>query len=307
MTSLRPTLTIGLNNFDASPTLDSCDRWIAEAQRAEQAGFDRLVVVDHVVMGDQLDAYDGGRFPTGPDGSWVEPLTLLALLSGVTSTIRLSTGILIAGLRPGALLAKTAASIDVASKGRLDLGVGIGWQSEEYEAMGLEFSKRGRLLDDVLEVCQALWTNSPATVTTETVSFGPTWCHPTPVQPGGVPLWISGRIHPATLRRMVRFGSGWIPWGEYQRDVLKGVEEIRVAFDQAGRSFDGFQIRGSIIVSTDANKELDVAATFQNVEEHLEGGVSDFAVYGAISNDAHEAEAMLGALVEGFNARTGRT
>jgi alkanesulfonate monooxygenase SsuD/methylene tetrahydromethanopterin reductase-like flavin-dependent oxidoreductase (luciferase family) len=118
------------------------------ARAAEAAGVDRLVVTDHVVLGPHLDAYAWGRFPTAPDGPWLEPLTVLTAMAGVTRAVRLSTGILIAPLRPAAVLAKTVATLDVLSGGRVDLGVGVGWQREEYDALGLDFDDRGRLLDD---------------------------------------------------------------------------------------------------------------------------------------------------------------
>src|SRR5437764_10328899 len=132
------------------------------AQAADDAGIDRLFVSDHVVFGENIDAYarpevggqEGGRQPTGPDGHWLEPLTVLTALSSVTSRVRLATGILLAALRRPAVLAKTVSTLDALSGGRLDLGVGVGWQREEYEAAGLDFDHRGRLLDQTLAVCQ---------------------------------------------------------------------------------------------------------------------------------------------------------
>ena len=89
-------------------------------------------------------------------------MTSLAVIAGATTTVRLATGVLLAALRRPAVLAKTAATLDVLSGGRLDLGVGIGWQREEYEAAGLDFAVAGRLLDHTLEVCQLLWTEQRA-------------------------------------------------------------------------------------------------------------------------------------------------
>ena len=121
------------------------------ARAAEAAGFDRLVVPDHVVFGEHLEEYarpevggaTGGQQPTGPDGYWLEPLTVLSVVAGITSHIRLGTNILIAALRRPVVLAKTLSTLDVLSNGRIDLGVGVGWQREEYEAAGLEFEGRG--------------------------------------------------------------------------------------------------------------------------------------------------------------------
>jgi probable F420-dependent oxidoreductase len=303
---MRPTLSLGLLNFDASPTLASLERWIDLAERAERAGIDRLVAVDHVVMGDHIDAYDGGRFPTGPEGSWIEPLTLLAVLAGRTHSIRLSTGILIAGLRPAALLAKTVATLDVASGGRIDLGVGAGWQREEYEAMGLDFATRGKRLDDTLGACEVLWRDAPATFTSTTVSFGPTWCSPMPIQADGVPLWIAGRITDRTVARMVRFGSGWIPWGEYQRDIVRGIEELKRPFEEAGRSLSEFGVRGSMVLKKEESGSINVDATLEPLRDLIGAGVNDFGIVGLLPDDGDEAEAMLSKLVVGFDDLTAR-
>ena len=137
-------LSIGVTSFAAEdpgtwqPLFDA-------ARVADEAGVDRLVVSDHVVFGERLEEYGrpeiggqaGGKQPTGPDGHWLEPLTTLSVLAGMTSRIRLGTNILVAALRRPAVLAKSTATLDVLSGGRLDLGVGVGWQREEYDAAGL--------------------------------------------------------------------------------------------------------------------------------------------------------------------------
>ena len=160
-----PQLSAALVSY--SPTGPNDWRTMLETARLyDRVGIDRLVISDHVVFGEQLDAYGrpevggtrGGKQPTGPDGHWLEPMTTLSVIAGMTERIRLATGILLAALRRPVVLAKQAATLDVLSGGRLDLGVGVGWQREEYEAAGLDFDRRGRLLDHTLEVCTALWT-----------------------------------------------------------------------------------------------------------------------------------------------------
>src|SRR6185369_11905904 len=137
-------LSIVLRTFAAQDP-GSWAHVIRQAETLDRAGVDRLAVSDHVVFGEDLDAYGrpeiggqaGGTQPTGPDGHWLEPITLLSLLAGRTSRIRLATNVLIAALRRPVVLAKTAATLDVLSGGRLDLGVGVGWQREEYQAAGV--------------------------------------------------------------------------------------------------------------------------------------------------------------------------
>src|SRR4029453_19669975 len=116
------------------------------------------------------------------------------------------------------VLAKSAATLDVLSGGRLDLGVGVGWQQAEYDAAGLDFRRRGHLLDVTLETCRTLWREPVAVLATPALAFGPPHMRPKPRQPGGVPIWVSGRINPSVVRRLARFGTGWIPWGAAAAD-----------------------------------------------------------------------------------------
>ena len=150
--AVTPALSIQPWNFAAKdPGVGGWRPLMAQARAADAAGIDRLVVSDHVILGENLEAYGdpklggvaGGRQPTGPDGQWLDPLILLSSWAALTKHTRLMTGILIAGLRRPANLAKAAATLDVLSEGRLDLGVGVGWQREEYEANGIPFDHRG--------------------------------------------------------------------------------------------------------------------------------------------------------------------
>lgn len=226
------TLTIGLPNFGGY-TGGSWTRLLELARAAEDAGFDRLVVNDHVVMGPNTDAYVWGRFPVPPDAPWLEPMTTLTAIAGVTSAIRLATGVLIAPLRSAVLLAKTAATLDVLSGGRLDLGVGVGWQREEYEASGLPFEQRGQLLDDQLGALRVLWRDLPAQYDSPTVSFVETYCAPQPAQQR-LPLWISGTLNERNLRRITAHGDAWIPiMGATPEQIGEGVERIKAATDRA--------------------------------------------------------------------------
>src|SRR4051794_38606961 len=228
-----PQLSAALVTFAA----DAPDDWSSMLETArcyDRAGIDRLVVSDHVVFGEHLDAYGrpetggtaGGRQPTGPDGHWLEPLTTLSVIAGMTERVRLGTGILLAALRRPVVLAKTAATLDVLSGGRVDLGVGVGWQREEYEAAGLDFDDRGRLLDHSLEVCQTLWREQRATYSSDELRFEAIHMMPKPAQPGGVPIWVSGTINQRMIRRLARFGDGWIPWGESAKDLATSIQQM---------------------------------------------------------------------------------
>src|SRR5262245_29859676 len=166
------------------------------AAAAEAAGIDQIAVPDHLAMGPRTDRYPYGRFPLPLDEPWLEPLTTLAAIASTTKRMRLATGVLIAPIRAPLALAKTAATLDVLSGGRLDLGVGVGWQVEEYEAVGVPWEERWRRLEDGLRACRALWRDAPASFRSATVSFGELWCLPRPVQVGGVPLWFGVGLGP---------------------------------------------------------------------------------------------------------------
>ena len=285
MSPLPAQLSMGVRSFSA----EDPGGWAHLEQQArllDEAGFDRLVVSDHVVFGEALEEYGrpeiggqaGGRQPTGPDGHWLEPLTTLAYLAGITSRIRLATGILLAALRRPVVLAKSAATLDTLSRGRLDLGVGVGWQRAEYEAAGLDFSARGGLLDHTLEVCRTLWREQRASWDSPGLHFEGIHMMPKPAAPGGVPLWISGTVNPRVVRRLARFGTGWIPWGPAAADVTAGIRQMRDALAGAGRDPGDLQVVGYLPLARDGQGVLDVARTVDAVPRLAEAGVTDFRV-----------------------------
>ena len=299
-----PTLTMGLANFAPAP--QPWDALLDRARLADETGIDRIIVVDHVVMGENIDAYDGGRFPTGPDGQWLEPMTTMAVIAGMTQNVRLSTGIILAALRRPVVFAKSAATLDVLSGGRLDLGVGVGWQQEEYAAAGLDFAERGRLLNQTLELCRRFWTESPVDYRSDGLAFERVWCEPKPLQPGGVPMWVSGRLNRNVLDRLVRYADGWIPWGEWAGDVVHGIDVIRDAFNAAGRDWDGFEIRGTLRATTRDDGSLDLDATMADVPDMVTAGITDFTAYLQLPDDRGAAHAQLSELVSAFRTTVGR-
>jgi len=283
--AVRPQLSLVLINW----TAEAPDDWryvVDRAQAAEEAGIDRIVVSDHVVFGENLDAYGrpelggilGGRQPTGPDGCWLEPLTSLAVIAGATTRVRLCTGVLLAALRRPAVLAKSAATLDVLSGGRLDLGVGIGWQREEYEAAGLDFGGRGRLLDHTLEVCEALWRESRASYASDELRFDGIHMMPKPVSPEGVPIWISGTLNDRVLARLARFGAGWIPWGADLVDLATSIGRMREGVAALGRDPDGIGVVGSILLAPRGDT-IDAGATMAPVPGLVAAGVTDVRLF----------------------------
>ncbi len=250
------------------------------ARIADDVGIDQLVLTDHVVMGERTDRYPYGRFPYPSQEPWPEPLTTLAAVAGCTERIRLATGVLIAPLRPPVLLAKTLATLDALSGGRLDLGVGTGWQREEFEASGIPFEGRASRMDDVLRACRVLWSEAPASFSSPTVSFEKVWCLPRPVQPGGIPIWFGVRLSERNVARVVELGAGWMPLLRSEQELFEGAKVLREAFAAAGRDPATLGIRAPVPLATDSSGRPDLERTLGELPRLREAGatVASFAL-----------------------------
>jgi probable F420-dependent oxidoreductase len=225
----------------------------------------------------------------------------------VTERVRLGTGILIAPLRPAALLAKAVATLDQLSGGRVDLGVGVGWQREEYEAEGLRFEDRGRLLTDTVAACRALWERTPADFSSPTLSFSDVFLAPKPAQ-ARLPVWFGGTLNERMLRRVVELGDGWIPiMGSTVEGIAEGAARLRKAFADAGRDPTGPGVQGAMPVVRGEDRRVDLTASAAGVPALVEAGATDVIVHlGALCRDVAEAGPVLGTLVERFRAEVGR-
>ena len=254
---------------------DRLDRVVEAAAAAERAGIDQIAVPDHLAIGPRIDAYPYGRFPLPPEEPWLEPLTTLAAMAGATRRIRLATGVLIAPLRPALLLAKTAATLDVLSGGRLDLGLGLGWQREEYEAAGVPWAGRAARFDDQLRACRALWTEpGPVSFRSETVSFEALRCEPRPVQPGGPPLWLGVAATERHATRIAALGAGWLPMESEPAAIAKGVSVLRSAYEGASRDPASLGVRANAPIARGPDGRPDLAATLAGLPRLAEAGVT---------------------------------
>lgn len=306
-----PQISLQLKTFTDDPGHD-WSATLALGAAMDAAGVDRVVVSDHVAFGENPEAYAdprlggiaGGRQPTGPDGQWLDPLIVLTALAATTTRIRLGTAVLLAALRRPAVLAKQLATLDVLSKGRLDLGVGVGWQREEYEAAGLPFERRGRLLEHTLEVCQTLWTRQRSSYTSAELSFENIHQMPKPAQPEGIPIWVSGTVNDAVARRLARFGTGWIPWGPAIQDPAGSIAEMKDRIAGLGGDPHGLQVLGHARTVKHADGSLDTAATAASAPPLVTAGVTDVRVTCSLPKDIGRATDLLSELVEAFRAAT---
>jgi probable F420-dependent oxidoreductase len=199
-------------------------------------------------------------------------------MAGASSRVRFGTGVLITPLRPAVLLAKTLATLDVLSRGRLEVGVGTGWQAEEYQAEGLDFAKRWQLFDDGLRACRVLWRDAPAAFESPTLSFREIWCLPRPVQPGGPPLWFGVGLGPKNLARIAELGAGWMPMDSRPEALRAGIAKLREAFRAAGRPFEGFGVRAHAGYVRRADKSLDLDATLASIPALVEAGATSISI-----------------------------
>jgi probable F420-dependent oxidoreductase len=217
----------------------------AWAQGVEELGYRHILAFDHV-LGAGTDTRPDWRGPYTSDTPFHEIFVLFGFLAAVTSTAELVTGILVLPQRQTALAAKQAAEVDVLSGGRLRLGVGIGWNAVEYEALGETFGNRGVRSEEQVEVMRALWARPVITYSGRWHRLDNAGVNPRPVR-GRIPIWFGGSAE-ATLRRVGRIGDGWLPQRRPD-DVARGMlDRVREYAREAGRAAEdiGFEPRLSL-------------------------------------------------------------
>src|SRR5437763_4417010 len=204
--------------------------------RGEALGFTSTMIADHIVFPVKIDSkypYTAdGRFPG--QGDALEQLSLMAFVAARTSRLRLVTSVMILPYRNPVFTAKALATIDVLSRGRVTVGVGVGWLREEFAALGAaEFDRRGAVSDEYLRIFKTLWTQNPATFRGEFYRFENLRCLPQPVQKPHPPIWIGGHSR-AALRRAARHGDGWHPVGANPAAML-APPEFKTLLDELRR------------------------------------------------------------------------
>lgn len=204
--------------------------------RAEELGFHSVMIADHlvfpVVIKSKYPYTVDGTFPG--QGDALDQLALMAFVAGQTSTLRLVSSVMILPYRNPVATAKTLATIDVLSGGRVTVGVGVGWLREEFEALGAaDFDRRGAVSDEYLRIFKTLWTQDPASFEGEFYRFDALRCLPQPVQKPHPPIWVGGHTK-AALRRTARFGNGWHPVGANPAVPL-GPADLRARLDELFR------------------------------------------------------------------------
>jgi probable F420-dependent oxidoreductase len=197
---------------------------------------------EHGIMANPRDyAAPGNQDPATP---WPSSLILMGAIAQATSRLRLVAGAVIAPLRHPLALAKDLATLDLLAEGRLVVLPTVSWHRDEYAALGVPFTERGKILDEQLDVLRAAWDKAPVSHHGTYFSFDDVWVEPGPWRTGGPPLWFGGQgMHPPLLRRLVRHGQGLNPFGPLSDADLATV---RQAFKAAGRDPNSLELVGGI-------------------------------------------------------------
>lgn len=210
------------------------------AKQGEDLGYDTLHTGDHIVVPKTIASTypysETGAFPGAGSGEYLEQLTVLSYVAGQTQTIRLVTSVIIVPHRNPLVAAKALATLDVLSKGRLVVGVGVGWMQEEFDTLGIPpFKERGAVTDEYLRAFKELWTSDNPT-------FDGTYCRfsnidflPKPVQQPHPPIWVGGESRRA-LRRTAQLGNGWYPIGSNPRFPMGAPQQLKAGLERL-RSF----------------------------------------------------------------------
>ena len=255
------------------------------ASAAEDAGFDGVMVSEHVALGPDAGA---GGLPENPreyalpgnqdpGTPWPDSLLLLAAVSAATTRIRLIASSIIAPLRHPLLLAKQLASLDLLSEGRLVVQPTVGWHRSEYDALGVSFAERGQLLDEHLAVWRVLWRDEAASFAGEHYAFRDVHLEPKPRRPEGPPLWFGGQtVHPRLLRRLTAHGSGFNPLG---RPSDEDLDRVRSVMRDAGRNPDELEMVGGTRGRfADPTSVADLGAALETIPEQIARGFTTICI-----------------------------
>ena len=230
----------------------------AFAQATEDLGYDHLVAYDHVLGADTTNRPGWSGAYSSKD-TFHEPLVLFGHLAATTQRLELVTGIIILPQRQTVLVAKQAAEVDLLSGGRLRLGIGIGWNEVEYEALGEDFHNRGRRSEEQVALLRELWTK-------DVVTFEGQWHHifeaginPLPVQ-RPIPLWFGGGRTEPVVRRIARLADGWFPQRQPDQEGQEALEQLRQFAREEGRDPSDIGIEARVSANEGIETALGKAA-----------------------------------------------
>jgi probable F420-dependent oxidoreductase len=240
------------------------------AQAAQDLGYDYLLAYDHVLGAGTANRPDWSG-PYSADNPFHEPLVLFGYLAGVAPSLALVTGVVILPQRQTALVAKQAAQVDVLCGGRLRLGVGVGWNPVEYEALGERFETRGRRVEEQIEVLRRLWTEPTLSYEGRQHRIDDAGINPLPVQ-RPIPVWM-GATSDVARQRAGRLADGWFPLGQISDRQTERLEEVWAAAEAAGRRRQEVGVDGRVDL-----REVPEEAWADHVDRWRAAGASHLSV-----------------------------
>ena len=312
MTETRPRLLLILTENHTLVDPGDLAGLVRLAVDAEAAGFDSVMASEHIVLGPSAGALGRPLNPRAyaapgnqdPATCWPSSNVLLAAVAAATSRVRLVMGAVIAPLRHPVLLAKELATLDRLSEGRLVVQPTVSWHREEYEALAVPFSERGRTLDEQLEAMAALWEHTPASHRGPRFAFEDVYCVPKPWRrdPARPRMWFGGQsMHPRLLRRLVQYGDGFHPFGAASAEDLA---KLRAGLLAAGRDPAAIEmVGGTRATFTGADDTADIDEAMADFAEQIEAGFTTFCVKPSQHTDD---PAEVRALCEHIVAQTAR-
>jgi len=203
------------------------------ARAVEQIGYDHIDMFDHVVMGFPIEGRAPGPYPAGMP--ILEALMTLSHVAAVTSRVTLGTEVLVLPQRQPTLVAKQVSTLDTLSGGRVRLGIGVGWQESEYDALGEDFRTRGARMDEAIRLLRACWGDDRIDFGEKHYRLVAMGMEPKPPQGRRLPIWVGGRSEPA-YRRVGQLGDGWLAGGMPDAESThRAIASIRRHADAAGR------------------------------------------------------------------------
>jgi probable F420-dependent oxidoreductase len=212
---------------------------------AEARGVATVWVGEHVVLfeeyGSSYPYSDDGKIPAPPGTGLLDPLITLSYLAAHTSTVRLGTAMILLPQRNPVYTAKEVASLDWLSDGRVDLGVGVGWLEEEFDAVNVPWPRRGKRTDEYLQVLETLWRDDPSSFDGDYYTLPPSSMFPKPVQENGPPIHIGGESD-AALRRAARVGRGWHTFNRTPDQLAEPLATLDGLLADHGRTRDELRI-----------------------------------------------------------------
>jgi probable F420-dependent oxidoreductase len=224
--------------------------WVELAQNAEALGFESLWLAEHLIFPREITTGPAnGHVEVDPSLPLFDPFVVLATLGAKTETIRLGTNVFNIGLRHPFVTARSVATTDLMTGGRINLGIGSSWLRQEWDAMGLDFDSRGARVDEAIDICRALWSEESVEHHGEFFDFAPVVFNPKPIQ-RRIPIYIGGDSRRA-LTRVVQRGDGWIGMLQTVESFSLATEWLERACEAAGRNYRDLE-RTALVRNPDA-------------------------------------------------------